>query len=259
MFLAVRLGLTLKKAEQVAQLLRRELFVQRFGHQGEIRLLELFDLRSGDPVRRPLALRSMIASWRLLDDQAAKDSPVLGGELISLIFLANDSGWVDEADQQKSRSCRLAMVRSGPIVSPSPWRRWQPAQRSRKSLRHALDFARAGPKVVVQPADLGESLLTRRSAGHSPVLANQGCGLTEAQGRESAELFQCDVTRRDPSVNPLQPGTCGPMKRGSREPRGLATSSFPLDADTPPGAPRRSHHPQTEPERRAQPPELEPA
>ena len=106
-------GLVLEKAEQVAYLFGNEFLIQRFGHQRDVRLLHLLDLRAGEPGALALGVAERDHVGRLLDDQAAQDASVPGGEMVCLVFLADDAAGSTRLTSRKSRSLPVGIGQVG--------------------------------------------------------------------------------------------------------------------------------------------------
>src|SRR5262245_46204912 len=91
----------LEVAEQVSQLLGAEFLVERLGHRGDVRVLDLLDLSGRDLGALALGVAQDDPLRRLLDDQAAEDASVAGRDDGRLEFLAYGPAGVHEADEQE--------------------------------------------------------------------------------------------------------------------------------------------------------------
>ena len=174
----------LKKAEQVAQLLGTEFLVERFGHQGYVRLLQLLDLRPGDPGALAFGVAEGDHLGRLLDDQAAQDAAVLGRDDCTPGTPCGRPRRVDQADEQEVAIVPVGVGQVGTDRLSLAIESMAGGASVVKELSSPRGVAGAGPQVVVQPPDLGEPLFARRAPGHAPVLADQRGEFRDPKRRE---------------------------------------------------------------------------
>ena len=175
----------LKKAEQVAQLLGTEFLVERFGHQRGIHLLQILDLRPGDASALALGVAECDHLGRLLDDQAAQDSSVLGREIVRLVLLAHDTGRVHQADEQEIAIAPVcirqvgtdrlslaleSMAGGAAVVEELSSPRGSPVA-ARKSLLRRRTSASRSSRVV--PRVTPQCLRTRAASSGSRSVANR--------------------------------------------------------------------------------------
>ena len=123
---------------------------------------------------------------------------------------------------RKSRSARLACVRSGPTTALAVQLVAGGAVLGEQGLAR-LRVAAAGPQVVVQPADLGQLLLGRRPADVAPVLARPRASRARSWWPATAKQFVGGkVLGGTRPASTARRSSRGPAARLSRTDRGRA-------------------------------------